>query len=117
MEFGRLLEAIINQSGSNQADIANRLGVSQALVSQVIHGKKAPLSADQIKQISKHLRLTVEQTRTLLSAAALERGVVPISGLRASQQRLVAELAHRKISEELEAQISELLNDEQPIAA
>lgn len=114
MKFSPLLSRILETKGVTAIELSRVIGVSQPHLNNVLNNKRNPLSPEQIGKAANYLGV---DPIPLLEAAALDRGVVQISGKPERTQRLLAHLAHRRISKQLEAQISELLNDEQPKAA
>lgn len=73
MPFKNLLADFLEKSGLSKTDLAKRIGVGVSYISHLESGHAKPPTAERCRQIAEVLRLSDQDTKTLLRAAALER--------------------------------------------
>jgi len=76
-KFGPLLRHLRLNAGKSMGDLARHLGVSVPYISDVEHGRRAPLARHRILDTARFLGI---EPSTLLVSATQSRGVLDIEG-------------------------------------
>ncbi len=85
--FGEALRKARNRANKTLGDVADRLGVSAAFLSDVERGNRQPLAPDKIQVVAGFLEADYT---VLAAAAAMDRSEIRVSTQGMSRQRVAA---------------------------
>ena len=77
MTFGDYFRELRKSKNKTQKEIADCIGKSTMLVSGVEKGKNGPFNTEDLKKIARYLELTKDEEESIMTEAAIERGVIP----------------------------------------
>lgn len=94
--FGEVMRNLRQQKGVTQKEMATALGVSQAYLSALEHGKRSAPSFDFIQRVAGYFNVIWDDLDELMRVAGLShpRVVIDTSGLEAEYTALANKLAH-----------------------